>query len=56
MAEAQATTVEETEPAKAAPRPESEAATFLLDYDQEIARLVNEGTLRPGMMPMGFKA
>ena len=29
--------------------------TFILRYDEEIHCLVNEGALRPGRVPSGFK-
>ena len=30
-------------------------AIFVLRYDEELSYLVNEGVVRPGMMPSGFK-
>jgi hypothetical protein len=32
-----------------------EEVTFILRYDEEIHCLVNEGSLRPGRVPSGFK-
>ncbi|HVR76424.1 MAG TPA: hypothetical protein VMT52_18995 [Planctomycetota bacterium] len=32
-----------------------EEVTFILRYDEEIHCLVNEGSLRPGRLPSGFK-
>ncbi len=29
--------------------------SFVLRYDEEIAFLLNEGVIRPGMLPSGFK-
>ena len=34
---------------------EREHALFILRYDEEITFLVNEGVIRPGMLPSGFK-
>ena len=34
---------------------EREQAVFVLHYDEEITFLVNEGVIRPGMLPSGFK-
>jgi hypothetical protein len=32
-----------------------EQVVFVLRYDEEITFLVNEGVIRPGMLPSGFK-
>ena len=34
---------------------ERQEVSFVLRYDEEIAFLLNEGVIRPGMLPSGFK-
>lgn len=47
--------VEQAEEVVEAQRADVDGHTFLLDYDREVAHLVLEGALDPGMVPRAVK-
>jgi hypothetical protein len=55
MVEVQAEAAQDLSLEVAAPPAENNEVAFVLSYDFEITCLVNEGVLRPGMVPSGLK-